>query len=183
MQVWTRRHFPEDFLGRCYGERGLNEKARFKEDLKRNGPFQSIWRYRWWIVQQIAWIMLTRSLSLRYTTIYSNSPKYAKSMHSSSSLPFYLSLNSCENIFCQTSIHFCCWAVRGFPGFLKDRVKISRNLDRNILTTSIVFQSDTANRALLPSRMKTPAYIYQTLTQILWTKGIATHIAANISAE
>jgi hypothetical protein len=26
--------------------------------------------------------------------------------------------------------------------------------------TSIVFQSDTANRALFPSSMKTPAYIY-----------------------
>jgi hypothetical protein len=75
-------------------------------------------------------------------------------------LSFYLSLNSCENIFCQTSIHFCCRAVRGFPGLLKDLVKMSRNLDRNTLMTSIVFQSDTANRALFPSRMKTPAYIY-----------------------
>lgn len=72
---------------------------------------------------------------------------------------FYLSLNSCEYIFCQTSIHFCCCAVRGFPGFLKDRVRMSRSLVRNVLITSIVFQSATANRALFPSRMKTPAYI------------------------
>jgi hypothetical protein len=30
--------------------------------------------------------------------------------------------------------------------------------------TSIVFQSDTANRALFPSSMKTPAYIYSVVS-------------------
>lgn len=71
----------------------------------------------------------------------------------------YLSLNSCEKIFCQISIHFCCCAVRGFPGFLNDLVKMSRSRARNVLITSIVFQSETANRARFPSRMKTPANI------------------------
>lgn len=71
----------------------------------------------------------------------------------------HLSLNSWEKIFCHTSIHFCCWFVRGFPGVLKDRVMISRSRDRRVLITTMVFQSDTANRARLPSMMKTPAYI------------------------
>jgi hypothetical protein len=96
---------------------------------------------------------------------------------------FYLSLNSCENIFCQISIHLCCCAVRGFPGLLNDRVRMSRNLERNIFITSIVFQSDTANRALFPSRMKTPANICSNISMDARSRNNPTHITANISAE
>ncbi len=115
--------------------------------------------------------------------LYSNSPKTPVLCILFPRCQFYLSLNSCEKIFCHTSIHFCCCALRGFPGLLKDRVKISRNRDRNILITSIVFQSDTANRALFPSRMKTPAYIYWTSIHVLWESRNGTNITANISAE
>lgn len=81
-------------------------------------------------------------------------------MHLLPVLCSHLSLNSCENIFCQISIHFCCWAVSAFPGFLNVRVKISRKRARRVLMASIAFQSDTAKRARFPSRMNTPAYIW-----------------------
>lgn len=99
------------------------------------------------------------------------------------SFAFYLSLNSCEKIFCQTSIHFCCCPVRGFPGFLNDRVKISRNLVRSVLTTSIVFQSETAKRARFPSRMKTPAYICRLWISFHRRLGNLTYIATNVPAK
>lgn len=77
---------------------------------------------------------------------------------------FYLSLNSCEKIFCQRSIHFCCCAVSAFPGVLKDLVSMSLRRARIVLIASIVFQSDTANLALLPSNIRTPAYIWSAIS-------------------
>lgn len=72
----------------------------------------------------------------------------------------YLSLNSWLKIFCQRSIHFCCCDVRALPGFLKERVRMSFIRLRNDLIASMVFQSETANRARFPSITRTPAYIY-----------------------
>jgi hypothetical protein len=74
--------------------------------------------------------------------------------------PIHLSLNSCEKIFCHTSIHFCCCNVNALPGVLNDRVMMSRKRARRTLITSMVFQSETAKRARFPSRMNTPAYIW-----------------------
>jgi hypothetical protein len=44
---------------------------------------------------------------------------------------------------------------------------ISRNLDRKILITSIVFQSETASRTLFPSTTTTPAYIYSKINSVI----------------
>lgn len=76
----------------------------------------------------------------------------------------HFSFHSCENTFCQISIHFCCWVVSCFPGVLNDLFMISRSFVLNVLIASIVFQSETANLALLPSNMKTPAYIYDVIS-------------------
>jgi hypothetical protein len=45
----------------------------------------------------------------------------------------------------------------------------------------MVFQSETANRARLPSRMKTPAYICEVLVEEGARKG-GTYVAAHITA-
>lgn len=59
---------------------------------------------------------------------------------------------------------------------------MSRRRARSVLITSIVFQSDTANRARLPSRINTPAYICKILVWIVKSKDLA-YIAADVAAK
>lgn len=117
---------------------------------------------------------------LTYAYANANANPYMQSYYRKT---FCFSFHSCVNIFCQISIHFCCCSVRAFPGVLNDLFMISRSLVRRVLMASMVFQSETANRALLPSSMKTPAYIYSfsSVLQILGDGEWDTHIATNIS--